>query len=96
MRVPGNTPAEWGRYFASQLDAVEAGSISLTQARINIGTAEWRERLAYRWPRLCGWLSPHAARDRLDPLAYHREIAERERRFQEAFDAIDWRSRPHA
>ena len=43
----------------------QAGLVSLTEARINLGTANWRERWAYRLPRALGWLSRSAARDRL-------------------------------
>lgn len=47
--------------------AVDAGLINLTKARMELGTASWREHLAFRFPHLFGCLDEQARMDRLNP-----------------------------
>jgi hypothetical protein len=61
----------WDECLAAAMAGVQAGSMNVTQARIFLGTASWRERAAYRFPRLCGRFSERARADGL------RRVAER-------------------
>jgi len=45
----------------------QANLLNLTQARMALGTASLKERLAYRFPRLCGGFSEQARMDRINP-----------------------------
>ncbi len=57
----------------------QAKAVSLTQARIDLGTASWRERWAYRFPRALGRLSARAKADAMADLD-KRRVAERQTR----------------
>jgi hypothetical protein len=62
--------------FRKALEAYSAGSITLTEARIEAGLASRRERLAYSFPRLFGSLCRLSAYDRLRPAYYARSELE--------------------
>jgi hypothetical protein len=50
------------------LNAYNSGAITRTELLIRGGLATWSVKLAYRFPRLLGHLSPLAAADRLRPM----------------------------
>src|SRR5262249_62164034 len=61
--VTNGLDAKFERIKAAYL----AGSMNPTQARMALGTASLKERLAYRFPRLCGGFSEQARMDRINP-----------------------------
>jgi hypothetical protein len=60
--------AERERRFKAALDGYAVGRLTATEALIAAGMASRAVRLAYRFPRLFGGLSPLAAADRLRPV----------------------------
>ncbi len=56
---------EVGRRLVQLRLAVDLGLIPRTWARIELGSASWQERWAWRFPRLLARLCPQAAADRI-------------------------------
>lgn len=56
--------SRWDRIAEVEVELLAMGLTTRTAARIRVGSAEWRERWAYRFPRLLGWLNREAANDR--------------------------------
>ena len=63
-----NDRVERERRYQAALIAYQAGDVTTTETLIAAGMASRAVRLAYRFPRLFGRLSPIAAADRLRPI----------------------------